>query len=304
MRPVPFALGTLCAALSVLAIIAGMSARGDDPSARDGEPSPEPPPGVGGTAGPRSDQPSLEAALGAAVAATRAVPHAHVALQVTVTGPTGPVTLRHEATFTDGGRRARAASDLSQAAAAVEAAGQHLDGDWSRPTGVVVDGDVVYTQLGPLADLLGRHPHDWVRARLADVAPSAAQNDALALALDPLGPLDLLGRPATRVEEVVGAPGAGIPPGSVRRLHATLDITGAADGAPASFEARLAAAGLGSLPVDVWLDREGRVRRLQVALDDGALAVAFDVDRLDTPPEVTPPDPADVVAVTPPGGPA
>ena len=71
-------------------------------------------------------------------------------------------------------------------------------GDWSHPTGVVIDGDAVYSQLGPMAEALGREPDDWVRARLAEVTVAGAENDALALALDPLGPLDLLYRPSGR----------------------------------------------------------------------------------------------------------
>ncbi|HKY66467.1 MAG TPA: hypothetical protein VJM49_08865, partial [Acidimicrobiales bacterium] len=64
------------------------------------------------------------------------------------------------------------------------------------------------------------------------------------------------------------------------------------------FEGRLASAGIDALPVDVWLDAEGRVRRLVVALDDaGALTATFAVDDVDADLAVTPPDPADVVSV-------
>ena len=315
MRPPTPAVRPLCATLSCLGIIVVMASCAGDP-ADDDQPTRDPgaaavPGDARGAGGPLDDT-----TLAAAVAATRAVQRARVELRVAVAGPSGPVVLVHRAAFTDGGLRARAASDLTEAAAALEAAGRGLDGDWSHPTGVVVDGDVVYSQLGPMAEALGRSPDDWVRARLEDVTAAGAENDALALALDPLGPLDLLYRPVREVGEVAApageeaahlavetaAPADGPPPGATRRLHATLDLTGAQAAPPASFEARLLAAGVDALPVDVWLDGAGRVRRLQVALDvAGSLTTTFDVADLDGAVEVSPPDPADVVTVAPPG---
>ena len=147
---------------------------------------------------------SRRAQLLAAADATRAVASARVELRTIVAGPTGPVALVHRGAFTDGGVRARAESDMSEVAAALEAAGQELDGDWSQPTGIVVDGDSVFSQLGPMAEALGRAPHDWARARLSEVAgpASVADNDTLALALDPLGPLDILRHPVVEVVEL------------------------------------------------------------------------------------------------------
>ena len=241
-----------------------------------------------------------ETSLAAGVAATRAVGEARVELQITVAGPDGPVALVHRAAFTDGGLRAEASSDMSQAAAALEAAGQQLEGDWSHPTGVVIDGDAVYSQLGPMAEALGREPDDWVRARIADVTAAGAENDALALALDPLGPLDLLYRPVGDValvgdEDVRGAP--------TRHLRATLDLTGARAAPAASFEARLVAAGVDALPVDVWLDDAGVVRRLLVSLDEAAsMTTTFDVYDVGADVTVTPPPPDAVVTLAPPPG--
>jgi hypothetical protein len=85
-------------------------------------------------------------------------------------------------------------------------------------------------------------------------------------------------------------------------VRATLDLTGA-DGAPASFEARLVAAGVDALPVDVWLDADGIVRRLAVTVDDaGSLTTVFDVYDVDADITVSPPRESEVVAVRRPGG--
>ena len=196
MRLTCTSIRSLCTAALPVAMIVVMSACAGEPS---GDPPPTGEAVPHGAGGPAGAEPVDGTTLANAVAATRAVDRARVELHITVTGPSGPVTLVHGATFTDGGLRARASSDMTQAAAALEAAGQQLDGDWSQPTGVVVDGDVVYSQLGPMAEALGRRPDDWVRARLDDVTAAGAENDALALALDPLGPLDLLYRPVRQV---------------------------------------------------------------------------------------------------------
>ena len=261
-----------CITTSAVAMIVVMTAcAGDNPD----------PPGATGTPG--------RATLTEAVAATRAVASARVELQTSVPGPAGPVALVHRAAFTDGGLRAQATSDMSQVAAALDAAGQHLDGDWSHPSGVVVDGEMVYSQLGPMAEAFGHAPDDWTSARLADVvrAGAAADNDALALVLDPLGPLDLLRRPVVEIDRVGDDDVRGV---TAQHLQARLDLTDtgagdaedddvtAPDPAAGSFEGRLVAAGFETLPVDVWIDGDGLVRRLVVTVDAAAsLTTTFEV---------------------------
>jgi hypothetical protein len=296
MRPTcPFR-RLLCATLPAVVMIVGMPACAGDPP--DDQP-PEAGAAVEGSAGDAGAAAAVDdTTLAAGVAATRAVGRARVELQITVAGPDGPVALVHRAAFTDGGLRAEASSDMSQAAAALEAAGQELEGDWSHPTGVVIDGDAVYSQLGPMADALGHEPDDWVRARVADVTVAGAENDALALALDPLGPLDLLYRPVDDVAVVGEDDVRGVP---TRHLRATLDLAGAQAAPAASFEARLVAAGVAALPVDVWQDDAGVVRRLLVTLDDaGTMTTRFDVYDVDADVAVTPPTADEVVALSPP----
>lgn len=244
----------------------------------------------------RSDPPA--APLAAALVSTRAVASARVELQTTVAGPAGPVALVHRAAFSDGGMRVAGESDMSQVAAALEAAGQQLDGDWSQPAGIVVDGDTVFSQLGPMAEALGRAPDDWASARLSEVAASdsAADNDTLALVLDPLGPLDLLRHPVDAVETVGRDEVRGT---GTDHLRARLDLTdGGADEQPAgSFEGRLVAAGVETLPVEVWIDDDGVVRRLLVTVDaGGTMTTTFELFDVGTPVEVSVPDPADVIS--------
>ena len=297
MRPTCPSLRPLCTTVAAVVMIMAMPACAGDPS--DDQPADGRDPLDGPAAHPGPSAGDLdETSLAAGVAATRAVGEARVELQITVAGPDGPVALVHRAAFTDGGLRAQASSDMSQAAAALEAAGQELEGDWSHPTGVVIDGDAVYSQLGPMADALGHDPDDWVRARIADVTVAGAENDALALALDPLGPLDLLYRPVGDVTLVGDDDVRGV---RTRHLRATLDLTGARAAPAASFEARLVAAGVDALPVEVWLDDAGVVRRLRVSLDEAAsMTTTFDVYDVGADVTVTPPAADDVVTLAPP----
>ncbi len=276
----------VCIAATAMVMIVLMTQRPGD----------RPTDGAAGQAAP------ADARLAAAVDTTRAVTSARVELQTALVGPSGPVVLVHRAAFADGGLRARGESDMSQVAEALAAAGQDLDGDWSHPAGIVIDGDTVYSQLGPMAEALGRAPDDWARAQLSDVAApdGAADNDTLALVLDPLGPLDLLRRPVARVEVVGDDDVRGT---RTEHLRATLDLAGeGGDGAPVgSFEARLVAAGVETLPVEVWLDGDDVVRRLQVTLDAGgsgagSLSTTFDVFDVGAEVDVAIPDRADVIS--------
>ena len=158
------------------------------------------------------------------------------------------------------GPAGQAESDMSQVAEALAAAGQQLEGDWSHPARVVVDAGTVYSQLGPMAESLGREPDDWSSAELPTGGPGAvADNDALALALDPLGPLDLLaGRGGSRSARAT-ADGSGAPgPSTCGPPSALAGETSAVPRAVGRLVRGAAgAAGRRDPPVDVWLDGAG-----------------------------------------------
>jgi hypothetical protein len=246
--------------------------------------------------------------LPAALAATRAVERARIELVTTIAGPGGPLRIVHRAAFDRGGDRAEAASDMSAVAAALEEAGQPLEGDWSEPTRVVLDADTVYSQLGPMAEELGRRPTDWTRVPLMSVmAQGVTDNDALALVLDPIGPLDLLGRRVIEVGDLGREQLRGV---GTTHLRASLALAGdTPDGATGpsagSLEGRLRAAGAEVLPVDVWVDDDQVVRRLEVSLDEAlagrsgptGLTTTFELYDVGGEVEVGIPDEADVIRV-------
>src|SRR4029453_7238156 len=158
-----------------------------------------------------ADAPLGADTLANALAVTRTVERARIELRTTVVGAGDTLTFVHRGAFEQGGARVQAESDMTEAAATLAAAGQPVAGDWSHPTRMVVDGETVYSQLGPMAEALGREPTDLTSARLmAVMAQGATHNNALALALDPLGPLALLER---RGGESGAGGGAGESPG-------------------------------------------------------------------------------------------
>lgn len=296
MRRTTWSRGVLCAALLGVTMIMPMTESADDPP-RGPAPSPEP-------GAPGRDT------LANALAATRAVDRARFELRTTVAQQGDELTFVHRGAFDDRGGRVQAEADMTQAAATLEAAGQPLDGDWSQPTRMVVAGETVYSQLGPMAESLGREPTDWTSARLVAVmSQGATGNDTLALALDPLGPLDLLERAVVEIGPAAGDGESSVRGEPAAHFVATLALGGATpDGAtepgPQSFEGRLRAAGVEALPVDVWIDAAGVVRRLVVRLDasmagghgGSSLTTTFDLYDVDGDIEVEVPDPADVIA--------
>jgi len=286
----------LCAAVAGVSIMLTMASSASDPPHEPGSGDPS----------PATASPPGPATLLAALTESRAVEQARIELTTRVNGPDEPFTLVHRGAFTLGGARAQAESDMTAAAAALEESGRHLGGDWTQPTRVVVDGDVVYSQLGPMAESLGRAPTDWAMVPLMTVmAQGVTDNDALALVLDPVGPLDLLEREVVEIAEVGPEPVRGV---ATTHLRASLALGGPTpDGAsgpsPGSFEARLQAAGVDVLPIDVWVDAMGIVRRLRVSLDDAlsdlgaatGLTTTYELYDIGTEVHVEVPDPGDVV---------
>lgn len=141
-------------------------------------------------------------------------------------------------------------------------------------TEVLFDGDVVYIDLGRRLPGLGDRP--WVRIDLA--ALEEGQGDSIEAlrqlkANDPGAVLNLL-RGVTGDVEVVG-------PEDVRgapttRYRATVDLAAARGSSPEAvrddLDEVIRQLGTSRLPVEAWLDAEGRLRRLRYTFDLAELA--------------------------------
>lgn len=321
----------LAATTALVVMLLPMSGCADDPT---GDDRPDPTSAGGGLGpGTRLDVSAIEGA----VAATRAVPSARVELATLYRGlggvddtPAGArdVRLVQRAAFDRRTGRASAESDMSELAAVVEAADRDVAGDYSRPASVVVDGDTMYAQLGPMAEAIGLEPTTWVERDVADLGDEQLDNETMALLLEPFGMLDLLALPLEAVH-VVG-------PDEVRgtaatRVEATVDLGRVAARAEAAEDAERSGAGVGDegdpeaeapidpgdaalverfrrlglseLPVELWLDDDRLVRRLAfsvgrhgaAASSPGTLTTTFDIYDVGTPIDVVIPSGPDVI---------
>jgi hypothetical protein len=319
--PFPFAVPKVALrAVTAACMIVAMAACGD-PS--------EPPTGAAASPGEGSSEPRADRTAAAvagrpvdghtlrlALEATREVEAGRVELITSVTGldprpvdpagsaaPEDALQVVHRAAFDRRRRQAEAETDMSRLAESLQPeAGSAADqpaGDFSAPNRMIVDDDVVYSQLGPMAGAYGLTPTDWVRIAWSTFVDQRIDSDTAALLLDPLGPLDVLAQPATQVRVVGdggnGGDGAGGSLGDEVR------------GTPVTH----VAATLDGQPIDVWVDAEGRVRRLELRLEapttGGALAgratTTFELFDVGEPIEITPPSPTDVLGTPGTGAP-
>jgi hypothetical protein len=314
--PFPLAVPTVAPRAAAAACMIVAMAACADPSepptggAAPGEASSEPP--ADRTAAVVAGRPVDGQTLRRALEATREVDAGRVELITSVTGldprPVDPagsdtsddaVQVVHRAAFDLRRRQAEAETDMSQLAESLQPeAGSAADqsvGDFSAPNRMIVDGDVVYSQVGPMAGAYGLTPTDWVRIDRSTFVDQRIDSDTAALLLDPLGPLDVLAQPATEVRVVGGGDGAG----------------GSSDDEVRGTPVTHVAATLDGQPIDVWIDAEGRVRRVELRLDapatGGALAgratTTFELFDVGEPIEVTPPSPTDVLGTPGTGAP-
>jgi hypothetical protein len=261
------AVAVLVTAAIVVAAGACHGGSGDDRSSADSQTRP-----VSGTVERR--------ALVRALEATRAVESGRVEVATALTGfgavpdpPPGDrlVVARCRVAFDRRARRVQVEVEMSAAAAGTgtpdaalgngEAA---LGAAVSSTARVVAAGGVVYTQAGPMAAALGRAPGDWVKADRAAFAARGVRSDAARLLLDPLGPFEVVGD-AIGDARVVG--------------HDLIR------GSPATHLAASADLGASVAPIEVWIDSDGVIRRLEIRLGghaaDGPGAVATTAELYD-----------------------
>jgi hypothetical protein len=165
-------------------------------------------------------------------------------------------------------------ADMSGAAGVVGMRAADGGADFTVPARLVAVDDVVYARGGPMAATIGRAPTDWVRLDRASLVDRGPQGDAVSLLFDPFGPLQVLGE-ATAGARVVG--------------HDEIR------GSPATHLATHAGRRGRAAPVDVWVDADGVIRRLEIRLsggvgaDDGALVTTVDLFDVGHPVDVTAP---------------
>lgn len=211
----------------------------------------------GGDGGSAVDPSSPQGILAAAPAATIAAGSSRISVEAAVRGQRKG-TFAGEGAFSFASGKGRLALDL-----------QPLGLAGSGSTEVLLDGDVVYLELGGALPGLGKRP--WVRIDLGKL--KKGQGDGIE-ALRQLRAND----PRAVINELRGARGDAEKLGTeavrgtdTTHYRTTVDLDKAADASPAGIRDDLAEVerqlGTRQLKVEAWLDADGRLRRLRYTIN-------------------------------------
>lgn len=211
---------------------------------------------------------ALRSAPEAAARAGSARFEATVALE----SPDGAFTLTSSGAYS--GTRMAMEMDLGSALAGLAAgAGDDLPAGFDEPMQVVVDGDTAYLRIPMLSGLTG--VEGWLSATAEELEAAGGTLGLGEVTGDPSQILQVLRGIAADVESVGSEEVRGVP---TTRYHATVDLDRAIDQAPPARRHQIRAqveglgARLGAVPVDVWVDADGLVRRMVVDLGEVAAA--------------------------------
>ena len=206
-----------------------------------------------------------------------------LSVELTLPGIGESLSFTAEGGFDTPDRRSRIAVDLSSLAKLMAQAGPLLGGtvtgdladsdpeDWKLDA--IVDGDVVYVRFPPIAEELPAGK-TWIKGDAKDFSKTGTAGLDQAGSLSGIDPRDVFGvlqAVSGTIESVGSEDVRGV---ATSHYRATLD--------PAKISALLPAgqrqsfggideaakqAGLSDLPIDVWIDADGRVRKLSIELD-------------------------------------
>ena len=187
--------------------------------------------------------------------------------------------------------------DLGSALGGLGAAGE---GAPDEPMQMVVDGSTVYLRA-PLFELLGGED-TWLSLSAEDLGGTASDLGLGSGSYDPSKILDSL-RGVTGEPEAVGTESVrGV---ETTRYTADLDLAEAVDAAPEDqremIEAQLDQLGETSISVDVWVDDDGLVRRMQLDMGGmlgGTATLTIELFDYGQPVDIEVPSPDDVRSLT------
>ncbi len=203
--------------------------------------------------------------------------------ELTVPGVGKSLSFEADGGFDTPARRSQIAVDLTSLADLMSQAGPLLGGtvtgdladtspeDWKLDA--IVDGDVVYLRFPPLAKELP-DGKTWIKGNAKELSQSGTSGLDQAGALSGMDARDVfsfLEGVSGTIEAVGSEDVRGV---STSHYRATLDPTKLTALVPADQQGSLGGideaakqAGLTDLPIDVWVDADGRVRKLSIELD-------------------------------------
>lgn len=147
--------------------------------------------------------------------------------------------------------------------------GEELPPGFEEPMQLVVEGETVYLRM-PMLDML-TGTSGWLSATPEDLGQSGEALGVTGTATSPTQLLETLRGVADDVEEVGEDTVRGV---DTTRYRATIDLDAVLDAIPEEQRAQmetqlgeLGAAGVTSLPLEVWVDDDGLPRRMQMELE-------------------------------------
>lgn len=147
---------------------------------------------------------------------------------------------------------------------------EEVPAGFDEPMQVVLDGDTVYVRM-PMLDLL-TGTSGWLSATPEDLGQTSGAFGITGTATSPTQLLETLRGVADDVEEVGRDEVRGV---DTTHYRATIDFDAVLDAIPAEQRAEMEAqldqldgAGVGTVPLDVWIGDDGLPRRMEMAFDD------------------------------------
>lgn len=205
---------------------------------------------------PGCTQASAQERIAQAPAATVESGTARTTLTMAMTGGAQDVTITAEGVVDLQGQRASMTMDLGEATAQSGMGSMEM----------INDGTIVYMKLSN-AEQLGL-PTPWLKMDLEQMEGMQGMGELQQLNNDPAKSMEMLRGVSGDVEEVGTEEIRGEP---TTHYRATMDLEKAAEQAPdearATIRYQIDQLGTSTVPVDVWIDEEGRLRRQTFDMD-------------------------------------
>jgi hypothetical protein len=228
----------------------------------------------GGSASAHAENPDSAVVLAASRTSGAGSARMAMTMKMEMPGLAGPVKFGAEGEFDFAGNRGRMSLDYSGLVDALGAEAQQAQG--FMPDQMIMDGTVMYMRMPALANV--RPGKSWIRLDIAAVAEQQGLDSSLLTSQlgqnDPTKFLEYLQGASERVSEVGPDEVRGV---QTTHFHAVIDLTKApaylTDEQKAQFEQAIeqlsTQSGLTEMPVDVWVDAEGLLRRMVMNMGFG-----------------------------------
>ncbi|HVM20349.1 MAG TPA: DUF6612 family protein [Egibacteraceae bacterium] len=206
--------------------------------------------------GTAQDEASAQERIAQAPAATEAAGSARMDMDMTMTVQGDEVTVTGEGAMDFATEQATMTMEM----------GALMPGGGSQSMEIRTDGSTIFL-LMPNAQEMGL-PTPWIRMDVDEMAGLRGLGELQQMSNDPAGSMNMLRGASEDIREVGTEEIRGV---STTHYQATVDLERAAEQAPEgageALRQQIEVLGRSTVPVEVWLDDEGRVRRQQVVMD-------------------------------------